>query len=116
MVLQRPEAVTEEILPILREQAALPVRQPPPQKTFPLPPGTRYVYVRVDAVKKDPLQPVYRGPYKVIKQTRNTVRLQVGGSEDTVSSARVKPCTSSDPEPAEPPRHGRPPAGGDCAG
>ena len=108
VVLQRPEAVVEEVLPILRNQSALPVRPPPPLKSFPLPPGTRYVFVREDAVKKDPLQPTYRGPYRVIRQLRSTVRLQIGDTEDTVSAARVKPCTSSDPEPAAPPCRGRP--------
>ena len=112
VVLQRPEAVVEEVLPILRNQSALPVRPPPPLKSFPLPPGTRYVFVREDAVKKDPLQPTYRGPYRVIRQLRSTVRLQIGDTEDTVSAARVKPCTSSDPEPAVPPRRGRPPGWG----
>jgi len=89
-------------------KSGFPVRTPtapPPLK--PVPP-LDLVYVRVDAVQP-PLSPKYRGPYKVIKQTRNTVRIRLGDSEENVNISRIKPYLGDPPkELPMPPRRGRP--------
>ena len=107
-VTDRKEAELPELLRQLRLQPSLPVRDVPPVDACPLPPGTAWVYIRTDSVKK-PLAPVYTGPFKVLRQSRNTCRLQLGDKEDTVAVARLKPCPDPSPTPAVPPRRGRPP-------
>merc|ERR1712035_115255 len=103
-----PEQATDVLLRLLQDQPAAPVRVPPPQPLRPLPPDCSHVYVREEAAKKSALSPLYRGPYTVLRRTRNTVRLRMGDREDTVAVARVKPCRSIDPVPAVPPHRGRP--------
>ena len=72
-------------------------------------PNLRWVYVKIDAVKP-PLHPKYQGPYKVISQTRNTVRIKVGDDIELVNISRVKPYRGSRPPvAASRPRRGRPP-------
>ena len=102
------EQATDDILCLLRDQPAAPVRVPVSQPVCPLPPETTHVFVREEVARKSLLQPLYRGPYEVLRRTRNTVRLQLGDREDTVAVARVKPCRSSNPVPARPPTRGRP--------
>ncbi|XP_064470352.1 protein NYNRIN-like [Ornithodoros turicata] len=50
-----------------------------------------HVFVRYDGVKK-PLQPLYSGPYPVIRRTPAYFMLLVNGREDTVSLHRLKPA------------------------
>ena len=76
-----------------------------------MPAGLTHVYVREDGPKKSALAPLYRGPFKVLRQLRNTVRLKMGDDEQTVSLARIKPCWTSAPVLEEVPKRGRP-AGG----
>ena len=89
-------------------KSGFPVRKPstpPPLKQIP---PLDLVYVRVDAVQP-PLSPKYRGPYKVIRQTRNTVRIQIGDSEENVNLSRIKPYLGLPPAVLpSPPRRGRP--------
>ena len=68
-------------------------------------------YVREDRPKKTALAPLYRGPYLVLRQLQNTVRLRMVDEEQTVSLAWIKPCWTSAPVLAEVPKRGRP-AGG----
>ena len=75
----------------------------------------KYAYVRVDSARTS-LDHVYRGPYKVHKQLRNTVVLLMNGKLEKVSLQRVKPYRGQlDPQVASPVRRGRPPrASGDA--
>ena len=118
-LLQDESAPAEVLEGLRRVQRGLPVRplpeDPASTSSTSVPPGLKFVYVREDGVKT-PLQELYRGPYRVLRQSRNTVLLQVGDRQDTVSLSRIKPCLLPSPEVAEPPRRGRPrgPPGGRC--
>ncbi|KAJ8043194.1 hypothetical protein HOLleu_10177 [Holothuria leucospilota] len=48
-----------------------------------------HVWVRTDAVRK-PLQPPYKGPYKVLKRSDKFYTLEVNGRQDNVSIDRLK--------------------------
>ena len=50
-----------------------------------------HVFLRVDSVKR-PLQQPYQGPFKVLRRTRKTFRLDIRGASQTVSIDRVKPA------------------------
>jgi len=54
-----------------------------------------------------PLTPLYDGPYAVNKRSLRYFQLQIGGKEDSISTSRLKPCSSSTPT-AAPPTRGRP--------
>lgn len=47
--------------------------------------------MRDDAVTR-PLQPVYSGPYQVLKRGTKTYKILVGTTEQTVSIDRLKPA------------------------
>ncbi len=54
-----------------------------------------------------PLQPLYDGPYTVIRRSLHHFMLRIGDKVDKVSTLRLKPCA----DPTAPPRvRGRPPA------
>ena len=110
-LLERSEPDLASIVQRLKDQPALPVRPPPLQLSRGLPAGTTHVFVREEAIKGSPLQPRYRGPYRVLRQSRNTVRLRLGDREDTVAVSRLKPCLARDPVEARPPARGRPSGG-----
>jgi len=58
-----------------------------------------------------PLTAAYDGPFLVLEQSLRFFKLQVGDRVDTVSTLRLKACTSPPDVPvAQPPRRGRPPA------
>ena len=85
------ESAPEEVWESLRRaQRGLRVRAlpevPPPPSSTRVPSGMTHVYVREDAAKS-PLQSLYRGPYRVLKQLRNSLVLQMGDSQDSVSLA-----------------------------
>jgi hypothetical protein len=66
------------------------------------------VFVRRDG-HIPPLQPLYDGPYTVIRRSLHHFTLRIGDKEDKVSNLRFKPCT--DPTALAKPRvRGRPPA------
>merc|ERR1711951_277661 len=70
-------------------------------------PNLRWVYMKIDSVKP-PLHPKYQGPYRVVSQTRNTVRIKVGDDVELVNLSRVKPFRGSRPPvAASRPCHGR---------
>ena len=48
-----------------------------------------HVWVRVDSVRK-PLQPPYKGPFKVLERAEKYFVLDVNGKRDTVSADRLK--------------------------
>ena len=50
-----------------------------------------HVYVRHDGVQK-PLQPLYDGPFKVIKRNSKYFTLNIGNGHDTISLDRLKPA------------------------
>ena len=66
---------------------------------------------RTAGPKKSALAPLYRGPFRVLRQLRSTVRVQMGEEEQTISLARVKPCWVSNPIEVEVPKRGRPSGG-----
>ena len=96
-----------------RLKQALPVRPRPPPPPSNVPPGMKFVYLKVGGART-PLSPIYQGPYRVLSQRRNTVRIRLGDRTDTVNLGRVKPCLDPAPLIALPRRRGRPPrnAGG----
>ena len=66
------------------------------------------VFVRYVAVP--PLQPLYDGPYAVIRQSLHHFTLRIGDKVDKVLTLRLKPCTDPAAPPALPRVRGRPPA------
>nr|XP_054757883.1 uncharacterized protein LOC129263999 [Lytechinus pictus] len=48
-----------------------------------------HVFVRVDAVRK-PLEPPYKGPYKVVKRNEKFFTIELNGKRDQVSIDRLK--------------------------
>ena len=68
------------------------------------------VFVRRDEAKQ-PLSPLYAGPYRVIDRRRHFFKVKIGTKTDSVSIHRLKPAfLPPDTVPAEPPRRGRPPS------
>jgi hypothetical protein len=57
-----------------------------------------------------PLQPLYDGPYTVIRRSLHHFTLRIGNKVDKVSTLRLKPCTDPTAPPALPRVRGRPPA------
>jgi hypothetical protein len=110
------EPPLEEFLSDLRE-SALKTPRPVLHKNTPLPTAlppailaAEFVLVRRDGVSP-PLQPVYDGPYKVLRRSLHAFELQIGSRSDTVSTHRLKACCMPpDSAAALPPRRGRPPS------
>jgi transposase InsO family protein len=96
-----------QLADLLKPSTCLPPRPVQPAPTI-MAPGMKWAFVRV--ANPTPLQPRYQGPYKVLRQTRTTARLQLEpGREDTVHLSRIKPYLGqSTPVEAVPPRRGRP--------
>ncbi len=69
------------------------------------------VFVRRDG-HVPPLQPLYDGPYTVIRRSLHHFTLRIGDREDKVSTLRLKPCTDPTAPPALPRVRGHPPATG----
>jgi hypothetical protein len=67
------------------------------------------VFVRRDG-HVPPLQPLYDGPYAVIRRSLHHFTLRIGDRVDKVSTLRLKPCTDPAAPPALPRVRGRPPA------
>jgi hypothetical protein len=57
-----------------------------------------------------PLQPLYDGPYTVIRRSLHHFTLRIGDKVDKVSTLRLKPCTDQTAPPALPRVRGHPPA------
>jgi transposase InsO family protein len=71
-------------------------------------PPMSWAFLRVDS-HKPPLAQLYEGPYRVLRQTRQTAVLQMGERKEKVNIGRLKPYLSTeDPVPAQPRRRGRP--------
>jgi hypothetical protein len=69
----------------------------------------KHVLVRRDG-HVPPLTAAYDGPFLVLERSLRFFKLQVGDRVDTVSTLRLKACTSPPDVPvAQPPRQGRPP-------
>ena len=109
-ILDAPEYDGQDLLDAFRQlKSGLPVRPPVDLPLSPRVPNLRWVYIRINAVKP-PLHPKYQGPYKVISQTCNTVRIKVGDDIKLVNISRVKLFRGSRPPVlATRPCHGRPP-------
>jgi len=56
-----------------------------------------------------PLSPLYEGPYTVLQRSNQVFTIQMGDRVETVSTSRLKPCTTPAAAPALPPCRGRPP-------
>jgi hypothetical protein len=82
--------------------------QPPPQLPVDLA-RTLTVFVRRDG-HVPPLQPLYDGPYTVIRRSLHYFTLRIDDKEDKVSTLRLKPCTDPSAPPALPRVWGCPPA------
>ncbi len=68
------------------------------------------VYIRVGA-SKPPLQPLYEGPYRVIRAGQKVFVVDIGGRPQSVTVDQLKPHLVAAPAvTAAPPRRGRPPA------
>jgi hypothetical protein len=83
-------------------------RAPPPT----LPPALAdapTVFVRRDG-HVPPLQPLYDGPYAVLRRSLHYFTLQIGDKTDKVSTSRLKACSDPSAQPAAPRPRGRPPA------
>ena len=92
---------------VKRAGVCLPPRPVKPEPTF-LKPDMQFAYVRLHTTT--PLQPRYAGPYKVLKQTRNTVHLKMGDKVESINTSRIKPYLGkhAPSDVAVPPRRGRP--------
>jgi hypothetical protein len=89
-------------------------RQPPPRLPDDLA-RAQTVFVRRDG-HVPPLQPLYDGPYAVIRRSLHHFTLRIGDKVDKVSTLRLKPCTDPTALPALPRVRGRPPAAGGRGG
>jgi hypothetical protein len=56
-----------------------------------------------------PLQPLYDGPYAVLRRGLRSFTIQVGPRDEVIAVSRLKACTSADATPGSPHRRGRPP-------
>jgi hypothetical protein len=74
-----------------------------------------FVYIKRGASPAG-LSPLYQGPYRVLLRGAKVFQVDIGGiggRREVISVDRLKPHLGSCPvQPAEPPRRGRPPAGG----
>ena len=75
----------------------------------PLPPGTRYVFVRKGGVKQL-LAQLYEGPYKVICMSGAVVTIQLGSRVEQIAAKRCKAAVvdKSTAKAMDPPCRGRP--------
>jgi cleavage and polyadenylation specificity factor subunit 1 len=119
--LSAPEISTPELVQRIRS----PLNSFTPLPTRPVPPApdlpeslmkASHVYVLRGGIIP-PLAPRYQGPYKVLERAPKTFKLAIGDQVETVSVDRLKPHLGlASPEPAEPPRRGRPPSTASGAG
>jgi hypothetical protein len=56
-----------------------------------------------------PLQPLYDGPYAVLRRGPCSFTIRVGSQDEVVAVSRLKACTAVDAMPGSPRRRGRPP-------
>jgi hypothetical protein len=56
-----------------------------------------------------PLQPLYDGPYAVLRRSPCSFTIRVGSRDEVVTVSHLKACTAADATPGTPPRRGRPP-------
>jgi len=115
--LDAPELPTADFL---RQMAALGDSPPPPtrhntavgrQPPEELPDAllrAPTVLVRRDG-HVPPLQPLYDGPYAVLRRSLHHFTLQIGDRVDKISTSRLKPCADPTAAPAQPRRRGPPP-------
>ena len=90
-ILDAPEFDGQDLLDAFRKlKSGIPVRPQADASPSPPIPNLRWVYIWIDAVKP-PLHPKYQGPYEVISQTRNIVRIKIGDDLELVNISRVKP-------------------------
>jgi len=82
-------------------------RQPPPDLPDDLARAPT-VFIRRDGYLP-PLQPLYDGPYTVLRRSLHHFTLQIGDRVDKVSTSRLKPCADPTAAPAQPRPRGRPP-------
>ncbi len=56
-----------------------------------------------------PLQPLYDGPYTVLRRGPRSFTVRVGSRDEVIAVSCVKACTTADATPGSPRRRGRPP-------
>jgi hypothetical protein len=54
-----------------------------------------------------PLQPLYDGPYTVLRRGPRSFIIRVGSRDEVVAVSHLKACTAADAKPGSPPHHGR---------
>jgi hypothetical protein len=59
------------------------------------------VFVRLDG-HVPPLQPLYDGPYTILRHSLHHFTLRISDREDKVSALRLKPCTDPTAPPEQP--------------
>ncbi len=57
-----------------------------------------------------PLQPLYNGPYAVLRSGPRSFTIPVGSRDEVISVSHLKACTTADAMPGSPRRCGRPPS------
>ena len=68
-----------------------------------------HVFIRRQGLRR-PLEPLYDGPFKILKRANTYYTVQLGDSQDTVSITRLKPVLTDSPiQEARPKKRGRPP-------
>ncbi len=92
--------------PSIRHNTAA-ARRPPPDLPDALTRATS-VFIRRDG-HMPPLQPLYDGPYTVLRRSLHYFTLQIGDKTDKVFTLRLKPCNDHTAAPAQPRPRGRPP-------
>jgi len=109
LVLPGQAQKTPEEADLIRAPLAPPVIPPRGQRqdTSILKDST-FVYVRCGPAGY-PLSQKYSGPYRILERSAKIYKLQIGDRVETVSADRLKPHKGDEPEPAVPPRRGRPP-------
>jgi hypothetical protein len=66
------------------------------------------VWVRPGSVVP-PLQPLYDGPYAVLRHGPHSFTIRVGSRDEIIAVSRLKVCTAAYTEPGSPHHSGRPP-------
>jgi hypothetical protein len=70
--------------------------------------STPLVWVR-QGIVVPPLQPLYDGPYTVLRRGPCSFTIRVGSRDEVVAVSHLKACTAADATPGNPRRRGRPP-------
>jgi hypothetical protein len=68
------------------------------------------VWVRRGGLVPPTFQPLYDGPYSVVRRGPRSFTIRVGPQDEVVAVSHLKACTAADATPGSPCRRGRPPS------